>query len=500
MNAELNADDDTTEITIAFDGAVRTLAEQEAGAAFTGDEDAEAALNRYSTRVAVRSANECRAVRAILGRLYDGDELQANQRRAVRRVRGKLAEAAAEFRSIEAAEDDEDEVVADGGKPLTAETEDEAEDLVETLEAGDRVEVTRHGSTETYRVTSTGDGRFTGKRTDAHKAGTTTFVPTCVRNYALATHGRGMSSRFGRVEVVARSIEAHRPEDAETNDAMSESEAEDLLNRGVVVEDMDGDRVEVTVRDDTGGIHLTRENGFDACGAFDMGVEKLVTGAWTPLETVVGTLEDDGDEGEDGAASDRVVCTDGGRETEFVEGEFVDVQADDGEVYTAVVEDVEVEDEATTYWIEFEDEAPAYGAHCGTDLFVESCGTAYGTAEALERHGQGEELVADGGAAQSDEAEARRTQAMGDATLALDAAHAGDVDALTDPFTALDASATDVFAVEVDGRRVVTETFRVASDGSFTIDPVGGSGRIEGRSGEALDRIERVEWFGELVN
>ena len=131
-----------------------------------------------------------------------------------------------------------------------------------------------------------------------------------------------------------------------------------------------------------------------------------------------------------------------------------------------------------------EDEAARTCAACGADL-GDRVGDYCSTDCSLDDRNGGEYA-------------ARREAAQGEATLALDAAQADEPDDLTAPFTALDVSATDVFAVEVDGRRLVTETFRVACDGSFTVESIGPGGRVEGRRGEALERIERIEWFGAL--
>lgn len=477
MNVKAHSDDDSLEITIELTGAVRSLADGYSGSLeFHGLDETETVFDTYSTVICVTSEDDVDAARDVLAAVRRDEDLKSAQASALTRVERKLEDARAHFWQAEReaeddTEDDEDgelswsddtravrraelseradevkEALSQDGVTLEAETEDEAEDLVETLETGDYVEVERHGGTQTYRVTSTDDGRFTGKRVDAHKAGTTTFKPTCVGNYALATHGRGMSSRFGRVEVVAHSIEGHRPEDAETNDAMSEDEAADLLNRGVVVEDMDGDRHRVTVREETGGLHLEPVgDGWASVGAFDMGVSNLVTGVWSPVETVVGTLEDDEDD--DGAAPDRVVCTDGGTEDGL--GECG--RCGRGDEYLR-------------------------GGLCGDCRVIEG----------LDSQATGED-------------EARRTQALGEPKLALD--DPADADEATAPFVALDASASDVFVVEWDRQfdrdpcGATTRTFRCSpSDGSVHVVPVGDA---EPRTLEAAD-LDRIEWFGPL--
>lgn len=105
MAQQTTADRGSTEEehTVRFSGVVKTWATQTARSAFDGSDEALAALTRYSTRVAVRSTEEADEVVRIIDQVREDreGEMQASQRRALSRVRGRLMEARAHLRERE---------------------------------------------------------------------------------------------------------------------------------------------------------------------------------------------------------------------------------------------------------------------------------------------------------------------------------------------------------------------------------------------------------------
>lgn len=155
--AQQNTDDARTadEYTVKFSGATRTMAEQEAQAAFTGSDEALAALDRYSTVVAVRTPEEANEVISVLDMLREdpNDELQASQASALRRVRRSLVDVLPALReqeqdsqeqdSQEQAQEDEDADSED-----TEDTEDDQEQADSQQQAADTSADEQAASTE----------------------------------------------------------------------------------------------------------------------------------------------------------------------------------------------------------------------------------------------------------------------------------------------------------------------------------------------------------------
>lgn len=101
---------------------------------------------------------------------------------------------------------------------VEAQTPEEASDLLRSLREGDRVrfdgddwEVIDEASEDFLAV------EFSSR--SGYHPGTTTLKPSSgYQNSCVVTHSRGMGSHYPSVEVVARDLEAHQPEDAGDDD------------------------------------------------------------------------------------------------------------------------------------------------------------------------------------------------------------------------------------------------------------------------------------------
>ena len=127
-----------TEARIKFTGAVRSMFDGWAGAAYSGDRLAVEVSERFSTVLAVRSEEEIEAVERVLFEVEKRENLKSSQRSALRRVRGKLTEAKAElWLSENRVEEPTPEEVLDAldseGEVEEPEPEPEPEETVEEI-------------------------------------------------------------------------------------------------------------------------------------------------------------------------------------------------------------------------------------------------------------------------------------------------------------------------------------------------------------------------------
>lgn len=115
-----------------------------------------------------------------------------------------------------------------------ATTEDEAANIIGSLEAGDRIEM----DGDVFKVLDAWMGGHSGDTPKAkvscltrHGSGNREIMPGRFRNNCVAEHGRGMSCHWASVEVVARDLEAHQPDDFEGGEQSTElgASVEDLV-------------------------------------------------------------------------------------------------------------------------------------------------------------------------------------------------------------------------------------------------------------------------------
>lgn len=217
MVATEDSAEDIPEVRIHMVGNVRKMVEDEMNCYWSGTEAAEAALDRFTTKIAIRTMEEAGAVEELLDRAeqYNAGKLHTSQRAAFRRVRTEVYEARAALLSHRTdallAEDDDDD--GDGEPKTEATTTEEAENLLASLEAGDRISV--KGDVWEVIATSETDSGTPLVETKArghYSPGTRTFKPASVGHNVIGTHGRGMGSFSASVEVVARSLDAHQPD------------------------------------------------------------------------------------------------------------------------------------------------------------------------------------------------------------------------------------------------------------------------------------------------
>lgn len=92
--------------------------------------------------------------------------------------------------------------------PRAIDHHEDARAFLNGLACDDRIELARHGRTETYRVlscdTNNGGTPFVrARRVDGYGPGATTFKPSSgYRGACIVTHGRGMGTHYQAAEVV----------------------------------------------------------------------------------------------------------------------------------------------------------------------------------------------------------------------------------------------------------------------------------------------------------